>query len=310
MRVALFFDGKNFYRGLCSTFPNIEIDYDKLADWIVRQVGGSEPVFSGAYYYTGYSEGPNTRGQDFSRFLRNLNYLRGFFVRREPRVRRQAKCPLCKRTHYYRTEKRVDSRLVAEMIHYAAANAYDIAVLFSGDQDLVPAVEAVDRLGRKVFVATWRGRGLSPELRERCFDHINLADGVASFQTGKIPRRICTPRNAPPAPARPPVESVASTKPDSASTASPVLPAVGEKAASITSSLIREIRMAATQLPNISRWYFENRWRGKSLPPCGSPERLAIVNQGVVDGVIEEYTYEDSKKRSTNGIRERSAEKT
>ena len=156
MRVAIFFDGKNYYSALQQYAPQLEVDYDKLAVWLSRKVGGTGGSFVGAYYYTGYYAGPEaasaSAGQRFHHFLRGLELRPGYFVRREPRVRRHTKCKLCRKSYQYSAEKRVDTRLVADMIHYAAVDSYDAAVLLSGDQDFVPAVEAVNALGKRVYV--------------------------------------------------------------------------------------------------------------------------------------------------------------
>lgn len=56
-------------------------------------------------------------------------------------------------------EKGVDVRLAVEMIRFARENMYDAAYLFSSDTDLVPAVEEVKLLGKKVvYVGTARGQ--------------------------------------------------------------------------------------------------------------------------------------------------------
>ena len=54
MRVALFFDGKNFYSGWRDAAGGQRIDFVKLSDWLVKQVGGSS-LWS-ANYYTGVEE--------------------------------------------------------------------------------------------------------------------------------------------------------------------------------------------------------------------------------------------------------------
>lgn len=47
-------------------------------------------------------------------------------------------------------EKGVDVRLAVEMIKLARENKYDTAFLISSDTDLVPAVEEILSLGKKV----------------------------------------------------------------------------------------------------------------------------------------------------------------
>ena len=55
MRIALFFDGNNFYRSLRSQYTSWEINYESLADWVVTSIDVKARM-TGAYYYTGFSE--------------------------------------------------------------------------------------------------------------------------------------------------------------------------------------------------------------------------------------------------------------
>jgi cold shock CspA family protein/uncharacterized LabA/DUF88 family protein len=55
-------------------------------------------------------------------------------------------------------EKRADVALACAMLYYAAApSAYDVAVPVIGDDDYVPALQYVRRLGKRVVVASVRG---------------------------------------------------------------------------------------------------------------------------------------------------------
>ena len=310
LRVALFIDGKNFFRGFCETHPAVEINYDKLAEWVVQQVAGTDGQFVGAYYYTGHYESPPGQTETFTRFLANLNLRHGYFVRREPRVRRKQTCRQCGRTTHFRTEKRVDTRLVADMIHYAAIRAYEIGVLFSGDQDLIPAVEAADRLGRRIYVATWQRRGLSRELRGRCFGEVNLSKGIAIFSTGKKPGR--TERVIPSIPRESPVETIPPLSepligPDIEGLTPIAMLGADAVAISTQSStateVISELQIACGILPEVSRWYFENKWKGSALPSPGSIERTTAISKAIESGAVETYTYIDKKGRPTEGIR-------
>jgi uncharacterized LabA/DUF88 family protein len=53
-------------------------------------------------------------------------------------------------------EKGIDVLLAVEMAMGAMRDEYDVAVLVSEDTDLLPAVEAVIDLGKRVEVASWR----------------------------------------------------------------------------------------------------------------------------------------------------------
>ena len=84
----------------------------------------------------------------------------------EPRVfpRRQGK------------SKAVDLALATDVLTLAGEGRYETAVIFAGDGDYVPVVEAVKRLGRHVVVGFFagQGHGLSPELRIAADDFVDV----------------------------------------------------------------------------------------------------------------------------------------
>jgi len=281
MKVSIFFDGQNFYRSLQRYDEALRVDYDRLAAWITHAVGGATAIFGGAYYYVGLSADapPLVEG-----FLKGLELRPGYFVKREPRVRRTGRCPACGGDYEYTTEKRVDTRLVADIIQYAAIGAFDVAVLVSGDDDFVPAVEAVNALGRQVWVATGSAEEMSKEIRVRCFGQIHLSEGVGSF-------RVERPRTFERAPTRLAPSRLA---PQAALPASEI---VLERA-------LQELQRAEARLPHVSRGYFVMRWKSHQLPPVGA-EREALVQQLIEAGLAEVFEVKDAEGRSVTAIRAR-----
>ncbi|MBI4636976.1 MAG: NYN domain-containing protein [Candidatus Rokubacteria bacterium] len=281
MKVSIFFDGQNFYRSLLRFDESLRVDYDRLAVWITQSVGGPNALFSGAYYYVGVSADapPLVEG-----FLKGLELRPGYFVKREPRVRRSGRCPHCGAEYEYTTEKRVDTRLVADLIQYAASGAFDAAVLVSGDDDFVPAVEAVNALGKQVWVATWSAEELSKDLRVRCFGQLHLSDGVSAFRAER-------PRSYERAPGR--------TAPSRL-----VRPAPAPAAGSALERGLQALRRAEARLPHVSRGYFVMRWKSHQLPPVGA-EREGLVQQLLEAGLIEEFEVRDAEGRVVTAIRSR-----
>ncbi len=180
MRVALFFDGKNFYSGWKERASGLTIDFPKLSSWLVARVGGT--VFTGADYYTGVEPEvePGTPNR-LAGFLEMLEFQAGYFVHRFPRKKRSVRCEACGVENHHTTEKEVDTTMVADMVRLAAVGAFDILVLMSGDSDHAPAIEGVRSLGKIAYVSTWGGAGLSTRLRKAAFDHIDLSSGLAEF---------------------------------------------------------------------------------------------------------------------------------
>jgi uncharacterized LabA/DUF88 family protein len=287
MKICIFFDGQNFYRSLLRYDESLRVDYDRLAVWITQKVGGESAVFGGAYYYVGLSAGAP---QQVEAFLKGLELRPGYFVKREPRVRRTGRCPNCGGEYEYTTEKRVDTRLVADLIHYAANAAYDAAVLISGDDDFVPAVEAVNALGKQVWVATWSAEELSTDLRVRCFGQIRLSDGIAAFRVER-PRILDRERSPAARSARPAFRPAPLSRP----------------AEDTLDRALSELQRAEARLPHVSRGYFVMRWKSHALPPAGQ-ERETLVQQLLAAGLIEEFEVTDGEGRQVVAIRTRDRE--
>jgi hypothetical protein len=287
MKVCIFFDGQNFYRSLQRFDETLRVDYDRLATWITQAVGGPGAMFGGAYYYVGVSpDAPVV----VEAFLKGLELRPGYFVKRDRRVRRSVRCPACGAENEYTTEKRVDTRLVADLIHFAANGAYDAAVLVSGDDDFVPAVEAVNALGKQVWVATWSADDLSSDLRVRCFGHIHLSDGVSTFRVDRLPRDRGPYR----AEARPP-RMAPRMAPAASVRLSPV---------SALERGLGELQRAEARLPHVSRGYFVMRWKSHLLPAAGH-EREQLVQQMIDAGMAEEIEVAGPDGRVVVALRSR-----
>jgi uncharacterized LabA/DUF88 family protein len=288
MKICIFIDGQNFYRSLLRYDESLRVDYDRLAQWITQAVGGPTATFAGAYYYVGVSPDAPALVEGF---LKGLELRPGYFVKREARVRRSGRCASCGAEYEYTTEKRVDTRLVADLIHFAANGAFDAAVLVSGDDDFVPAVEAVNALGKQVWVATWSADELSKDLRVRCFGQLRLSDGLETFRVER-PR---TDRERLPAPPREYREYRGGFGVPRASR-------VG--AGATLEQGLAELQRAEARLPHVSRGYFVTRWRSHLLPPAGH-EREALVQRLIQAGLAEEFDVVDGDGRAVRAIRSR-----
>lgn len=185
-KVAIFVDGKNFYEGLRATGSTSRIDFTALARFVVRAAGGR--ILTGLHYFTGIDAprvGETDEESDEGRgslegFLSFLETQPGCFVQRFPRRTRSVSCNECGHQHTYNEEKEVDTSLVANMIRQAAVNAFDSAVLCSGDADHTPALESLRDLGKPAWVATFGGHGLARRLRQAAYGHIDLCRALDS----------------------------------------------------------------------------------------------------------------------------------
>lgn len=306
MKVALFFDGKNFYKGLTRFNSSLQVDYKKFAKWMTEKVAGPSGVFVGAHYYTGFLENSkSTFGRSFHNFLSSLEQEPGYFVQREPRVVRTHRCRLCGGTSKYDTEKRVDTRIVADLIHYAHVGSFDIAVLSSGDQDMIPATEAVKRIGKRINVATWGYKGLSRDLRVSAFDIIDLRAGANNFSTTRPHSPFSRPKRAPlptatampSASASRPAPSPASPTTTTTPASAPAAPATSSGSASVSltsaeDACLKSVQKALAVMKSkasgyLSEMYFINKWLANPPVPAAGLTRKAVVDSLVAKKLLQ-----------------------
>lgn len=130
--VAVFIDGNNLFHA--ARFHNLDLDYSKL----LRVLLGDGRLLR-AFFYTGVDAGAE-RQQGFLLWMRR----NGFRV-----VQKELK------TFYDGTRKaNLDVEIAVDML--SLAGKYDTAVLVSGDEDFVYAVNAVAYKGCRVEIAGFR----------------------------------------------------------------------------------------------------------------------------------------------------------
>lgn len=302
MKVALFFDGKNFYSGWRERAGRQPLDFTALSRWLVERVGGS--VLWGSYYYTGIETGPSSTGTGqaaLTSFLDNLEMLPGYFVQRFSRRTKSYHCRECGAENYYTQENEVDTTMVADMLRLAAVGAFDILVLMSGDADHAPAVEGVRALGRQAYVATWGGIGLSRRIRRAAFDHIDLVDSLE--ECGRSwPTEDGEEYSAPIlVPGQASVPSPPGSLPDLSQVegelSSEGRTVYDEDDEGASEVLLDEVRRAESKFPlgYVGVNFFVTRWQASQLDPDPDARRR-IIDRLVREERIELYTTEDGTK--------------
>lgn len=161
-KAFVFIDGGNFYfklKGLKTklnkNYSLLNFNFRNFAEWLAKPNELIE-----IHYYLGAinQQNNNEKSQkmyaDQQRLFmklqnQNINVILGQLIQHPDKT-------------YH--EKGVDVRLAVEMIRYARQGKYDIAYLISSDTDLVPAVEEVQSIGKKVhYIGISKGQsfGLS-----------------------------------------------------------------------------------------------------------------------------------------------------
>lgn len=257
----VFFDLRSFLHGLWSVDPSFTINYPALAAWLVQEALKYEGVPSdGERWQVRIYAATRTRGgsafdSGLDRFLAGLEHDTRFEVIRQRWRRSPRECQTCGAVQEVYEEEAVDTAIVADMVAMAARGEYRVAVLVSGDSDLIPALEVASTFGAKVYVASWgREYGLSPELEETAVGTIDLRSGVAQFAL-ELPTEEITPE----------LETV----------------------------FLRELHSAEEHFGRFNGYVgegvFLNTWRGVADFPEPGPLRTVVLNRLVRTGRVERY---------------------
>ena len=79
-------------------------------------------------------------------------------------------------------EKGVDTAIATDMISLAWEDAYDVGVLVTSDQDLVPAVEFLDKKGKVIIQAGFPPHGR--RLANASWASFDILPGIDDFRMG------------------------------------------------------------------------------------------------------------------------------
>ncbi len=172
-RVAIFIDGSNFYHSVKDSF-NVHdtIDVGERGFRKVLEFLRNKRVLVGTFYYNAsldrkYNEDVYWKQQKFFSDLRKIPGLKVIL------------CKLRKIREAGGTKYAVkgdDINIAVDMVSMAYENAYDTAILVSGDGDFVPAIKVVQKLGKNVENAYFK-LTRSDYLRQVCDLSVSL-DGI------------------------------------------------------------------------------------------------------------------------------------
>ena len=105
-------------------------------------------------------------------------------------LRHKVTCTHCQNEFYLndnvltKREKGVDICIAVDMLSQAYNNAYDVALLLTGDSDFVPAIEKVKALGKIVYCAAFQTPPFD-KLAKACDDYILLNNNIGGIYPRK-----------------------------------------------------------------------------------------------------------------------------
>lgn len=116
--------------------------------------------------------------------LKKTPYLEIIEGRQELRTYDDIKLDINDPRTYYTEEKETDINLATHMVAKGFQNAYDIAVLVSGDTDYIKVVETLHNIGKIVVIAHFKYQNVS-RYDDICDSNIILYDNVLNQAVNK-----------------------------------------------------------------------------------------------------------------------------
>lgn len=189
-RAVIFIDGANFYRklkriaSLESTVVSLrDFDYRRFAD----NLTASDEVTDIRYYIGAVKQ---QAGDDKEKSKKLYSDQQKFIAKLQQQNIEIILGQLIQHPDRSFHEKGVDVKIAVEMIRYAREDKCDVLYLLSSDTDLVPAVEEVQSLGKKVvYVGAPHGQSFG---LTKASNHTILLrkEDVLPFLTIIEPRKI------------------------------------------------------------------------------------------------------------------------
>lgn len=171
-RVAIFIDGSNLYHALKENAGRTDLNFAEFG----RKLVGQRHLSRIYYYNILQDRTQNPEGfreqQEFLDVLRNTPYL-------------EVRLGGTKLSQGVPVEKGVDIMLATDLLHFAANNLYDTAVLVSGDGDFAYALQTAKNLGKHIEVAYFE-KNVSRDLLEVAdLKHLMNRDFFKDLWVGK-----------------------------------------------------------------------------------------------------------------------------
>lgn len=142
-RVAAFVDGFNLYHSL----EDLGSPKTKWLDLqgLVRSTLKPDEELVSVSYFTAYATWDDEKAARHKKYIRALE-LTGVRVVLGKFKRKNRTCRECGARTVEREEKRTDVNIAIHFLRAAFLDEFDLAIVVSGDTDLIPAIDAVKQL--------------------------------------------------------------------------------------------------------------------------------------------------------------------
>ena len=186
-RVRVYIDGFNLYFGLKESGWRRYYWLDVCA--LARKLLRPGQTLEAVRYFTARISGPQSKQARQATYLAALEERGGCDLLFGRYQSSPSVCPYCKKTRLVSQEKMTDVNIAVELLCDAFRDDFDVAVVVSGDADLVPAIRQLKGLfpGKRV-VCAFPPRRSSKALQQVVDGHYVI--GRAAFSGSQLPQTI------------------------------------------------------------------------------------------------------------------------
>ncbi len=163
-KFMVFIDGSNVFHG-CRDLK-FQISYEKFLP-ILKEDKNVIRVF----FYSGVK--PPVSNE--KKFLKMLGHLEMEITTKLLKTR-SVRCNSCKKVAKIFTEKGIDASLSTDLLWYAFQNAYETAIIVTGDADFIPPIERVRLMGKRIELWAFK-HSIGNELKSKV-DKVNYIDDI------------------------------------------------------------------------------------------------------------------------------------
>lgn len=148
-RAIVFIDNSNIFKNMNAMGQGYRVDWIKLIQYFEDNM--NVQIWDQWFFVAEFDEPREVQTKFY-----NMLHDKGFHVIISTLKNKWVKCPNCDEGHHTKIEKGVDVSIAIHILRLLYNNAFDTAILVSGDSDLRGAIEEVKHNGRKIIVASYR----------------------------------------------------------------------------------------------------------------------------------------------------------
>jgi uncharacterized LabA/DUF88 family protein len=176
-RVIVYIDGFNLYFGLKDRDWKscYWLDYPRYASILANSLTNVELVAT--KYFTARVKSPKDKVKRQGDYLDALELRGNIEIIYGDYREEDFTCTGCERPNFKDKEKQTDVSIAVELIMDAYRDRFDVAILISGDSDLVPALKAVKEINpKKQIIACFPPKRHSNEIKNLTSGQIHIKE--------------------------------------------------------------------------------------------------------------------------------------